>query len=189
MARCDARSAQEAGVDCQEFDRLQLQVANQVRDFRTGLRNLGAALKRKTSLGGGQRQTTARFDKYMGKNASDEYAKLALVHNVLANAERQLRNPLALAVFDRRLGAGGDTKAGLMKFGDKLSTTTILHEAIHFGTAPWQREGDVPLILDHGSIGSYLTYSTFRSALERSRYGWKYTSRSAASYAWVVTGP
>jgi hypothetical protein len=92
-------------------------------------------------------------------------------------------------MFDRKLGTGGTTRAGVMVFGDALSTTTILHEAVHFGTAPWRTKGRVPLVLDRGTIGSYQTYGMLRASLERARYGWDYTSRSAASFAWLVTGP
>lgn len=135
------------------------------------------------------RATVTRFEKYMGRNAAGNYNMIVFANNILFNAERELRNIIAVALFDKKLGAGGTTRAGAMVFGDTLSTTTILHEAIHFGTAPWRSEGGVPLILDRGTIGSYQTYGTLQASLERARYGWDYTSRSAASFAWLVTGP
>jgi hypothetical protein len=146
-------------------------------------------LSRRADLSEADKATAARFDKYMGKGAASGYNKIALVNNILLNAEMQLRSTVALAVFDRDLGSGGTTKAGSMVFGNQLSTTTILHESVHFGTAPWRREGSVPLVLDRGNVGSYQTYGTLQSSLERARYGWEYTSLSAASYSWLVTGP
>lgn len=76
-----------------------------------------------------------------------------------------------------------------MIFGDQLTTNTILHEAVHSGTQPWHGEGGVPYIFDGGMFGSLNTYGTLHASLDRARYGWRYASSSAASYAWLVTVP
>lgn len=189
MARCHANSAQQSGVSCLEFYRLQTLVASQAKAFRGSLRKLGGTLSRRGGMDVRDKATAARFEKYMGRDAARNYNRIAFANNVLFNAERELRSTVAIAEFDKKLGAGGTTRAGAMVFGTMLSTTTILHEAIHFGTAPWRSKGGVPLILDRGTIGSYQTYGTLQASLERARYGWDYTSRSAASFAWLVTGP
>lgn len=164
MARCDIGSARKAGVSCLEFDRLQTQVADQVRVFRADLQSLGAALHGRGALSRHDKLTSARFDKYMGKGTASTYANIALTNNILMNAERELRSTLVRTEFDSRMGAGGETKPSSMILGNILNTNTILHEAVHFGTKPWRSGGSVLPVLDRGIIGSFQTYGTLRAA-------------------------
>lgn len=133
--------------------------------------------------------TAVRLDKYMGKGTSKAHDKIALVYNVLNNAERELRNGGALTKFDRTLSSGGNTLPGYMVLGSVLDENTILHEAVHYGTAVWRSDGHVPHVADLGNGPSYSGYGSLQAALERGRYGWERASISAASYSWVVTGP
>ena len=189
MARCDVGSAREAGVSCATFYRLQAQVAAQVGRFRADLRSLASATRRRGGLSGRDAATAARFDKYMGRGAARGYNNIVLVNNVLLNAEVQLRSTEALTAFNRTLTSGGTTETGRMILGNELDTTTILHEAIHYGTTAWRRQGDTPIIRDGGIFDSYETYGMLEAAIERARYGWRHTSTSAASISWLVTGP
>lgn len=189
MARCDAGSAQAAGVSCRQFYRLQAQVADQTGRIRQDLRGLQAALGSGAGLSYQDKVTAARLDKYMGEGTSHHHNKIALVYNVLNNAERQLRTGAELTKFDKALGGGGSTEPGYMVLGSVLDGNTILHEAIHYGTAVWRSVGDVHLILDLGNGPSYSSYGTLQAALERGRFGWERASISASSYAWTVTGP
>lgn len=189
MARCDAQSARTAGVSCAEFYRLQREVADQTHRFRLDLRSLGGALSRRGAAGQQEQATAARLDKYMGAGTGHDRNKIAFVHNVLLNAEFQLRSLSEITRFDREFGMGGDAQPGYMRLGNLLNTNTILHEAIHLGTMPWRSTGDVPYVRDGGNIGSVNDYGAREASLLRARAGWAYTSRSAASFSWVVTGP
>jgi hypothetical protein len=189
MARCDAESARAVGVNCADFYQRQARVASQTGALRIRLRSLGVVLRTGRRPSGQDQATAARFDRYMGSETARDHNKVALAHNVLLNAERQLRSMAARAAFRPGLGSGGNTEPGAMLFGSRLDDNTILHEAIHYGTAVWRSDGNVPFIPDQGNIGSYNSYGTLAATLERGRRGWRYTVRSAASYAWLVTGP
>lgn len=189
MARCDISSARTAGVDCAQFYRMQTQVAGQTHRFRLALRAVGAVAHRGGALTEHDQTTAARLDKYMGLGVASQCNRVASVHDVLLDAELQLISHSEIVKFDKRYASGGETFPGSMILGNELNATTILHEAVHFGTAPWRRRSDVPYIRDGGIFGSIQTYGTLRAALQRARYGWQAASASAASYAWLVTGP
>lgn len=188
MARCDIASARIAGISCGEFYQRQARVASQVQAYRESLRALGAARSGGSSLRQREQSTAARFDKYMGAGSSGDSNKIALAHNVLLNAERQLRNAGALAEFDRGLAAGGEATIRAMRLGNPLNDNTILHEAVHFGTHPIRSQGEVPFVRDEGNV-SISNYGTLHAALQRARFGWAFACKSAASYSWLVTGP
>lgn len=192
MARCDAGSAQTAGVSCRLFYRLQAQVADQTGRVRQALRSLQAALNRGGELSHQDRVTAAHLDKYMGKGTSSDHNKIALVYNVLTNAERQLRTGAELTKFDKALGSGGNAQPGYMVLGSVLDGNTILHEAIHYGTSYLRtgRVGDIPAVRDGGMLsGTMDSYGSLQASLDRARSGWENTSKAVASFSWVVTGP
>lgn len=192
MARCDVGSAQPAGVSCRLFYRLQAQVADQTGRIRQDLRSLQAAVSGRGELSHQDKLTAARLDKYMGKGTSHDHNKIALVYNVLDNAERQLRTGAELTKFDKVLRSGGNTQATYMVLGSVFDENTILHEAVHYGTSYLRigRVGSLPAIRDGGTLpGTMDSYGSLQASLERARSGWENTSKAAASFSWVVTGP
>lgn len=189
--RCDMLSAVAAGVSCQQFYQRQAQLARRVDAIRGDLRALGAAIRSLGAAAAGRdarnQATSARLNRYMGAGAASEYSRIAMVHDVLLNAERELRSTAAPVIFVRDLDADGRAELGHILLRPTYSDNTLLHEAIHFGTHPVRRRGNVAYVRDGGNI-SYLGYGRREAALERARRGWRSTSISAASYSWVVTG-
>lgn len=152
MARCDAGSARTAGVACSAFYRLQAQVADQVHRFLDALRVLEEDRAKGAAFSHKDKSTATRLDKYMGEGTSREHRKVSLVFAVLANAERELRSLAGLTTFDKSWGSGGQALLGTMVLGNELNVNTILHEAIHYGTHPLRRVGNIPFIRDEASF-------------------------------------